>query len=50
LSLERFLRALTRSDRRYAGSLIVNEGNLAILRSRHQAVPWLAGLSGSVSF
>jgi iron complex outermembrane receptor protein len=48
-SLSGFARADNIFDRRYAGSLIVNEGNLRF----YEPAPgrtWLAGVSGSVSF
>ena len=48
-SLSGFARADNIFDRRYAGSLIVNEGNLRF----YEPAPgrtWLAGVSGNVSF
>ena len=49
LSLSGFARADNVFDRRYAGSLIVNEGNLRFFEPAPGRT-WLAGLSGSVSF
>ena len=48
-SLSGFARADNLFDRRYAGSLIVNEGNLRFFEPAPGRT-WLAGVSGSVSF
>ncbi|MBC7732511.1 MAG: TonB-dependent receptor [Bacteriovorax sp.] len=48
-SMSGFARADNIFDRRYAGSLIVNEGNLRFFEPAPGRT-WLAGVSGSVSF